>query len=196
MGLVGCGSTLKKDLSVLNSTKACCDSLSKITYQPITDQKLTIELGKGKKVRLFNDIKSYFAALEIVNEPTSLEIQSYITGGWLPSAHIVVPKLILLDEKYKIVRELDWTYTWGSDPWIGSYMTAQLTLMPDEKYLIVYAENSKPNKRIEFVNYNSGLSPVYTGSGTIYIPTSDSKTFQLPLGPTGRIDILVKDNEG
>lgn len=71
----------------------------------ITDSR-SFDLNEGSKYFLFTTGKSYFKAFEIPQDgyPFHLLIKSYMLGEHITEGHIFYPYLIILNEKFKVIR--------------------------------------------------------------------------------------------
>ncbi|WP_240036338.1 MalM family protein [Aeromonas hydrophila] len=102
-------------LQQLGAASVCCNSLSGLTYQPLTaDQKRIVAIDGNSPVFTFPEGKSYFAAFKLPSNSGDLKI----TVAGLIDKTLFNPTVLLLDSQFKPTRTI------GSD--IITYKPARM----------------------------------------------------------------------
>ena len=105
--LAGCVSVgeLKQEL---NNRQSVATSLDQLDYRPLASEvPLSIKMNE-QQAYLFPSGKSFAAGLAVpdVKNPHKLEISTYLTSSYIPSASVFVPRFLFLDAQKQIVGEL------------------------------------------------------------------------------------------
>ncbi|MDK3163853.1 MULTISPECIES: MalM family protein [Aeromonas] len=91
-------------LQQLGAASVCCNSLSGLTYQPLTaDQKRIVAIDGNSPVFTFPEGKSYFAAFKLPSNSGDLKI----TVAGLIDKTLFNPTVLLLDSQFKPTRTIE-----------------------------------------------------------------------------------------
>lgn len=172
--LSGCASVdmMQKDLSTNNQITKSYDEMNFKKLETMKEESINFESKSPTYV--FEEGKKYYAALNIPEprQPRLINIKTYLTSSYLPSASILVPQLIFLNvNKQPIGKAKDFKLYPDSDFWLGGYFTADVSVPADANYMVVHAADS-----------NSQILDVYSENGTEYA---------LPLAPAGKIKLTL-----
>lgn len=172
--LSGCASVdmMQKDLSANNQITKSYEDMN---FEKLENSKeISISFESKSPTYLFEEGKKYYAALSIPEprQPRLINIKTYLTSSYLPSASILVPQLIYLNSsKQTIGKAKDFKLYPDSDFWLGGFFTADVSVPADASYIVVHAADS-----------NSQTLDVYSENGTQY---------DLPLAPAGKIKLTL-----
>lgn len=145
--LAGCVSVgeLKQEL---NNRQSVATSLDQLDYRPLASEvPLSIKMNE-QQAYLFPSGKSFAAGLAVpdVKNPHKLEISTYLTSSYIPSASVFVPRFLFLDAQKQIVGELGkYRLTRESDFWKGGYFHASVAIPASTSFVVMYTdENPEP----------------------------------------------------
>ncbi|ALQ08714.1 hypothetical protein D172_012060 [Pseudoalteromonas sp. Bsw20308] len=158
--LFGCANSAKNDLATLKSTPVCCANLSDISFATQQIKKLTTFDLKNQPIRVFNEAKSPFIAIEKPNNSRFVQVFSYANGVFIQTATMVYPQLLILDKSKQVIKHLKPYEAWQNglpttlDLAGNLYYKTQFTLPEEAKYLIFYTDSSLNNKKTT-INWRS-----------------------------------------
>lgn len=147
--LIGCTSTVKKDVSKLNETNVCCTSASDFKYTSLSPNKeTTIKLTSKSLSFNFDSGKSYFKPFVLKNTQSkfTLIIKSYfnntfsIVGGDHTNSFLK-PQVLVYDSQFKLLCNLNSAAkyiepTWTTD---GHFLFNYSYSNERAKYLVITA---------------------------------------------------------
>lgn len=105
--LSSCSTPYSAVMKQYQDASVCCKSMSQFKFETlhIGDSK-SFKLNEETDVFLFDTGKSYFKAFEIpqTGYPYHFLIKSYMLGGHIKDAYVLIPYVLTLDEEYHVVR--------------------------------------------------------------------------------------------
>ncbi len=158
--LFGCANSAKKDLATLKSAPVCCANLNDIPFSTQQIKKLITFDLKNQPIRVFNEAKSPFIAIEKPNNSRFVQVFSYANGAFIQTATLVYPQLLILDKSKQVIKHLKPYEAWQNglpttlDLAGDLYYKTQFTLPEEAKYLIFYTDSSLNNKKTT-INWRS-----------------------------------------
>mgnify|MGYP000070029680 FL=1 len=147
LALAGCVSVgeLKQEL---NNRQSVASSLEQLDYRPLASEvPLSIKMNE-QQAYIFPSGKSFAAGLALpdVSNPHKLDISTYLTSSYIPSASVFVPRFLFLDAQKQIIGELGkYRMTRESDFWKGGYLHASVVTPASTAFVVIYTdENPEP----------------------------------------------------
>lgn len=196
----GCSGGYSNVMTRYTEAPICCQSPKYFSYEELKlgDSKI-LELDENSPAFQFNTGKSYFKAYSLPSYtgPYKVSIQSYMHGSYIETAHIFVPKLIFLNERYEVVRATDvrelrieqaaLSETWG----LRFKLVGSIGVSKDnsnEKFLVV-------TTTAELLQGKTSIAvpqtiPVPLAGSMLPIPAGE-KRVSVPNSPVGRIKIAL-----
>lgn len=172
--LTACASVSEMQTKLDSSTKNT-SSISEMNFLPLkASQEQKITLGENSPTYVFENGKNYYAAFSLPDSqsPKYLKFRSYLSSGYAPSATILIPQIILLDDKKQTVEILkDYRLEQDTDFFLGPYFSANIPLPANVSYML--------------------LHPVNSFSQDIIIETQNGKVWTIPLAPAGNIMLTL-----
>ena len=172
--LAGCSSVpeLQHDLSNKMQNTV---SFVEMKSQPIkSSDNLTVVLGKESSVFTFDEGKSYYETISIPEPrlPRKLIFKTYYSTSYLPSANILTPTFIFLNEsKQPISKAAPQRFIPGVDLWLGGYFEGYVLIPSDASYLVIYTTSAQTPELVSM-----------SENGTIRT---------LPHAPTGKLSLTL-----
>lgn len=195
--LVGCASSgsdqenrlLNNDLSIsaqhaLATQTPCCSDLSQVSYTSFsTGKKL---LNAASPVMQFDSGKSYFYAAKIDDQYMGRTISIHSSIG----KNVFPLQVLLLNADQHISRALPLSVFSSTDYSLMSSpeLAADIQLLPEERFMIVYADNRMMGKSIK-IPHPEKLKEKATG-----IVAQPYPDIEIPFSPWGVIDIQTAGN--
>jgi len=176
--LNGCASRhqlSEESIARIDTTKGCCNKLSEVLFTKVKiGEEIDIKFEETSPAYIFKSGKSYFSNLELPNSKAKriLSFSSSISSGYLPSATIVVPDILLLNEDKKKIK------TFSNIPlsrkehfFLGSIYTGRVTLPDAAKYAVIH-----PSR-----NY----------SRNIFAPSDSGVIWDIPISLVGDTTVVI-----
>jgi hypothetical protein len=174
LALAGCASVaeLKQEL---NSRQSVASSLEQLDYRPLASEvPLSIKMNE-QQAYLFPSGKSFAAGLEVPDaaNPHKLEIKSYLTSSYIPSASVFVPRFLFLDAQKHIVGDLGkYRLVLDNDFWKGSYFRASIVVPASTAFIVMYTDEL-PEPSLAIFNGNGVEYPMpHAPSGSVTLSLS------------------------
>lgn len=207
----GCSPGYKAVLTRYKEAPICCKSLKDVAYEGINvgDSKI-FDISGNSPAFQFDTGKSFFKAftLPTYTKPYKIHIQSYMGGDNINEAHIFVPKLIFLNEKYDIVRASDplifhlektaLSETWGLRFKLEGYVDVS-EANRNEKYFIVMTTDelllgkvSISASRTVPIILSGVFLPIPIGEREILVPNSPSGKVRVALETSQALDTIAQ----
>ncbi|NMR25129.1 hypothetical protein HH219_06185 [Pseudoalteromonas sp. NEC-BIFX-2020_015] len=158
--LSSCANSPGSDLIKLNNRTACCSDLKSIKFVAQQPKQLTYFDLEKQAVRLFNEAKSPFIAIEKPHNSRFAQVFSHANGAFIQTATLVYPQLLILDKSKQVIKHLKpyeaWEYGLPTTLDLDGnlYYKTQFTLPEEAKYLIFYTDSSLNNKKAK-INWRS-----------------------------------------
>lgn len=112
--LGGCATTsYEVEINKYRAAPVCCQFFSEFPFEELRpgDSK-SFDLNEESPAFVFDTGKSYFKAFRLppFSAPYQVSVRSYILGNDLRSAYIFIPQALLLNDRYEVVRNIDFRY--------------------------------------------------------------------------------------
>src|SRR3990172_9604712 len=196
----GCSGRYSKVMTHYKEARICCQSLRDIPYEDLNsgDSKI-LDLNEKSPAFQFDTGKSFFKAYSLppYTSPYMIRVQSYMYGDYFDFAHIFVPRLIFLNEKYEIVRATDpWNFrlkkadhfeTWGLRYKIVGDIDVSEENRNEKFFIVITTEELLQGKTLV-----SALMtvPIPLAGVMLPIPVGEKEVL-VPNSPVGRIKIAL-----
>ncbi len=180
---------LNQDLSAqatqaLSTQTICCQDFSQISYQPFATGKKLIDANSP--AMQFENGKSYFYAVRIEDQfvGQSISISSVIGKNAFPL------QVILLKTDFQVSRIIPTSAFMTTDYTLLSApaLKANISLLPDERLMIITADNQYMGKAIS-LPHPEKLKEQATG-----IVAKPYPDIQIPYSPWGVIELSTQEN--
>lgn len=198
--LAACSGGYSNVMTRYKAAGICCQSPRDFSYEELKlgDSKM-LELDDNSPAFHFITGKSYFKAFSLPSYagPYKISVQSYMHGNYIETAHIFVPRLIFLNEKYEVVRATDphdfrleqttLSETWGLRfKLVGSADVSDKN--SNEKFFIVMTTAELLQEKTSITVPRT--VPIPLAGSMLPIPTGE-KGVLVPNSPVGRIKIAL-----
>lgn len=169
------------------------NSIGEMQFAPIeTSVEQTIKFDEKTPFYHFQHGKSFYAAISLPEprQPRYLNIKTFLTSSYLPSAAVLIPSFLVLDEnKNEIAKLENYRLSKESDFFKGGFFLGRVTLPADAVYLVAYASSQ-----------HTPEPKAYSDNGTEYVlPLSPAGEYMLTLGEPLPLDydfstVVIKDS--
>jgi len=171
----------------LRVASPCCKSISQFPYKDLAvDTTIQVGIDSSAPVYDFKTGKSFFSAfkLPVSDQPFNVTIKSYFSG------YAFYPKVLVLDDKYGVTREVSRpTIRYMSPGWIErgrvegtiAFKSAEVT----ERYIVIHTTDELMNEVVHSSKSGYGYA---TAAGPVFVPGG---TYANHFGPVGTLEITV-----
>ena len=169
--LTACASVpeMQKKLDSSTQSTISISGMEFLNLKVFQEQKVT--LGEKSPTYVFENGKNYYSAFRLPDpqSPKYLRFKFYLSSGYVPSATVLIPQIMLLDDKKKTMGILkDYRVENDSDFFLGSFFIANVPLPANVSYVVLYAAKSYPQKlTIDTENGNHDIPIAPAGNITI-----------------------------
>jgi hypothetical protein len=175
VGLSSCVGVSQMQEKLAKATEKT-NNIAEMHFTPMqTLNELTIKFDEQTPFYDFKDGKSFYSAISLPEPRQSryLNIKSYLTSSYLPSAALLIPNFLVLDGNKKEIEKIEnYRLNSESDFWQGGYYQGRVALPADAVYLVAYASSKHIPE-----------AKAYSENGTEYVlPLSPAGEFKLTLG--------------
>lgn len=178
LALVSACASVPEMQKKLDDSPQSIGSLSDMQYLPLNStQEQKAIFGEKSPTYVFNSGKNYYAAFSLPDpqSPKYLKLKSYLSSAYLPSASVLIPDIMLLDDKKQTVAILkDYRVDKETDFFQGAFFTANISLPANVSYLILYAATSHPQD--------------------LMLESENGKLWTIPLAPAGNIALTLSES--
>jgi hypothetical protein len=169
------------------------NSVAEMRFMPIdalTEQ--TVKFDEKTPFYDFQHGKSFYSAISLPEprQPRFLNVKTYLTSSYLPSAAVLIPSFLVLDKNKKEIAKIEsYRLNDGTDFWQGGYFQGRVSLPADAAYLVSYASSE-----------HTPELKTYAENGTEYVlPLSPAGEFKLTLSEPLPLDynfstVVIKDS--
>lgn len=196
----GCSGQHSNVMTRYKEAPICCQSPKYFSYEELKpgDSKI-LDLDENSPAFQFDTGKSYFKAYSLppYAGPYMISVQSYMHGQYIETAHIFVPRLIFLNEKYEVVRatdsrdfrldRADLSETWGLRFKIVGSINISEENRNDKFFIVMTTEEHLQGKTSITI---PRTVPIPLAGSMLPIP-AEEKAVSVPNSPVGRIKIGV-----
>ena len=159
----------------LDSSTQSTSSITEMNFLPLkASQEQKVTLGENSPTYVFESGKNYYAAFSLPDpqSPKYLKFKLYLSTTYAPNATVLIPQIILLDDKKQIISILkDYRVERDTAVFHESPFTANIPLPVNVSYIVLYAASSHPEE--------------------LFIETISGQVWTIPLGPAGNLALTL-----
>lgn len=203
--LGGCATTsYEVEMNRYRSAPVCCQFISEFPFEELHlgDSK-SFDLNEESPAFVFDTGKSYFKAFRLppFSAPYQVTVRSYILGNDLRSAYIFIPQALLLNDRYEVVRNIDFRYlklekagfaetvkeTWG----IMRKLEGHIDVTEENRkecFLVIFTTDKLLTAKISTSHWV--IFPIIFPGIVTAIPTGTEEV-QIPASPVGHLNVSV-----
>jgi hypothetical protein len=203
--LAGCATTsYEVEINKYRAALVCCRSLSEFSFEELRlgDSK-SFDLNEESPAFVFDTGKSYFKAFLFprFSTPYRVTVRSYILGNDLRSAYIFIPQALLLNDRYEVVRNVDFRYlrlekagfaetakeTWGIMRKLEGYIDVSAENR-EERFLVIYTTERLLTTKISTSRWV--VFPIIFPGIVTAVPVGKEEVL-VPASPVGHLNVSV-----
>lgn len=191
IGIQGiCNTNSVKD-SILKIDVEILKKASKITLKfgqqdVIKEEPFLMDIGYGKTNCLLFEIPT------LKKESLNIEFKSYVS-----KLKLFYPIFIKLNANFEIQEEVKTKLNMVGEQLYGIYNSSTVTIDKNTKYILLTTDSNLISKDISYAYQTSNISPIYTGSTVVYVPTSRNTVdvnIQFTDIPTIQVGVPTQNN--
>lgn len=180
------GQMLDKDHSLagqnaLQHASICCQNLLAVPYQPLKNASIVID--QNAPVMNFPSGRSYFFAGKI----DDVQLGQLVTLDAMIGKSVLPVAVQLLDENYRITRQIPSSHFQLKEGTLLSQyaISGSFQLMPNERYLLVYADAGQYGKTLSLGNPDKIRAQILSQAPEPY------PDIKVPYAPWGLVDVKI-----
>jgi hypothetical protein len=203
--LAGCATTsYKVEMNKYRAAPVCCRSFSEFSFEELrSGESKSFDLNEESPAFVFDTGKSYFKAFRLPpsSAPYRVTVRSYILGNDLRSAYIFIPQASLLNDRYEVVRNIDFRYlrlekagfaetakeTWGIMRKLEGYIDVNAEKR-EERFLVIYTTEKLLTAKI--LTSRWVVFPIIFPGIVTAVPVGKEEVL-VPASPVGHLNVSV-----